>query len=182
MAQKPPRGRDALQVTADAIDVRAGIDLSQLFNQLINEANRLVPDLAQRGLKGQALADAVMAALDGLFEATFVRQGREATHEALSLGRNVAAQSMLGEIEVAVRSAVLDSPRICTNCVALDGATAKVNGPVVFIKPEGAALLRENGIDPGSDTAYFAIMPPNFCKGEELCKCVLYFRAQEKAA
>lgn len=180
MAQKPPKGKDARGVTAEAIDAKVGIDLNDFYARLINRAAELLADGQQRGLLGDALADFVIEGVRALSDKPTEAAGRAATSEAYNLGRNLEAQRRTSEIEVAVRSAILDE-RTCKNCEDLDGAVVRVNGPVVSIKPEGAALMRANGIDPDSDLAYFALMPPNFCLGEDFCRDELLYRGRAAA-
>lgn len=172
---EPPKGPDAYAVTRNALEVRAEVDLSAFYTRLHNRTLQLLEDFGQRGLVGDALAKAVVDGLNELSDAPLERAGRGATTEAASLGRNLEIQRNLPEAGQAVRSAILDVGT-CDNCIAFDGAVCEINGPVIDIKPEGASLMRENGIDPESPDAYFALMPPNFCDGEDLCRCIDYFR------
>jgi len=172
---EPPKGRNATPVTRNALEVRTEIDLGSFYDRLFNRTAQLLEDYGQRGLSGQELADAVVAGLNELSDAPLERSGRGATAEAYNLGRNLEIQGRLPEAGAAVRSAILDT-RTCENCIALDGAVCEINGPVVDIKPDGAALLRENGVDPSGPDAYFALMPPNFCLGEDLCRDQFLYR------
>lgn len=179
MAQKPPTGKDARHVTAEALEAKVGIDFSDFYVRLGNRAAELLADGQQRGLVGDALADFVIDGVNALSDEPIERAGRAATSEAFNLGRNLEAQRRIDEIEVAVRSEILDD-RTCGPCNVLDGAVVKVNGPVVSISAPGAALLRANGVDPDSDLAYVALMPPNFCRGEDYCRGDLIY--QRRAA
>jgi hypothetical protein len=175
LAQKPPKGPDARAVTNEALQTKVDIDVRDFFVRLQNRSTELLADGQQRGLTGEALADFVAGGTGDLSEAPINLAGRAATSEAYNLGRNLEAQRRLPEIGPAVRSALLDE-RTCDNCIALDLAVVEVNGPVVSIKPEGADLLRQNGVDPDSPDAYFALMPPNFCLGEDFCRDEFLYR------
>ncbi len=175
MAQKPPKGKDAAAVTAEALEAKVDVDLRDFYTRLQNRASELMADAQQRGLSGQTLADFVADGVADLSEQPIVEAGRAATSEAYNLGRNLEAQRRLPEIGQAVRSAILDQ-NTCENCRALDLTVAEINGPIVEISEAGAAVLRDNGVDPGSPDAYFALMPPNFCLGEDLCRDELLYR------
>jgi hypothetical protein len=123
-----------------------GIDVSSLATRLENEAMRLITDLSQQGLTGEALANAVADGLRNLSDAPVDRAARGASSESFNLGRNLEAQRRMGDIQMAVRTEVLDE-NTCDPCRALDGLTVTVN----------------------SD-AYFENMPPNGCDGRELCR------------
>lgn len=176
MAQKPPKGTDARGVTNEALRVKVDIDLSDHYTRLQNRTAELLTDAQQRGLVGDELADYVVSGLADLSEKPIEAAGRAATSEAYNLGRNLEVQSRLDEVPQALRSALLDE-NTCVNCKALDGTVVEVNGPVVSISPEGRALLEDNGVDPEGPDAYFALMPPNFCNGEDLCRDQLLYRS-----
>lgn len=174
MAQKPPKGPIARSVTNEALQAKVEIDLSDAAMRLRNRAVELLTDGPQRGLTGEALAEFVDERLV-LSKTPIEQAGRGATSEAHNLGRNLGAQQRLSEIGQVVRSALLDE-NTCSNCKDVDQAVVQINGPVVSISAAGAALLRDNGVDPDSPDAYFALMPPNFCKGEDFCRCLLIYR------
>jgi len=153
VAQKPPEGPDAAAVTTEALKVRVTIDLSRIGNRLQNEALRLTTDYQQRGLTGKVLADAVAGDLESLFALDIERAGREATHEAFALGRNLEAQANAPRIGMVVRSEILDQ-NTCDPCMGLDGRTVAFNSP-----------------------DYFELMPPNFCDGREQCRGVYLYRS-----
>jgi len=154
VAQKPPEGTDAASVTTEAIRVRATIDLSEFGNRLQNETARLIADYSQQGLTGEALADAVIGDLESMFDAGFERAGREATHEAFSLGRNLEAQAQAPKIGDVVRSEILDSAT-CAPCeTKYDGLVVQMNTP-----------------------DYFTFMPPNGCEGREQCRGIYIYRS-----
>lgn len=153
MAQKPPQGPTAVTVTDEALRLRATLDLSEFGNRLQNEAARLLADYQQQGLTGDALADAVTADLESLFDPAFERAGREATNEAFNLGRNVEAQARQASIGTVVRTEILDD-NTCPPCRALDGFTTTLNGP-----------------------GYFENMPPNGCDGGEQCRGFYIYEA-----
>jgi len=180
VAQAPPKGPDAVPVTNEALVAKVETDLRDFYNRLQNRAVERQTDAQQRGLIGEALADYVVDGLRDLSTAPIEQAGRAATSEAYNLGRNIEAQRRLPEIGQAVRSAILDE-NTCANCIALDLSVVEINGPVIDIKPEGAALLRDNGIDPDSPDAYFALMPPNFCLGEDLCRDEFLYRRRAAA-
>lgn len=141
-----PIGRDAQKVTDAAHVVGVEIDLSDLASRLEREALRLINDLSQQGLTGDALADAVASGLRALSDAPVDRAARGAASEAFNLGRNLGAQAEAGRIETVVRSEVLDQ-NTCPPCADLDGKTVEMNSP-----------------------EYFEFMPPNGCDGRELCR------------
>src|SRR5262249_53183097 len=126
-------------------DVKAEIDLNSLYNRLVSETQRLLNDYGQRGLTGDALAEAVASGLEALSDAPLDLAGRGAVTEAMNLGRNVTAQRLAPGVKV-VRTEILDE-RTCGPCWKLDGFTTTVNGP-----------------------GYFENMPPNWCKGLDLCR------------
>lgn len=152
MAQQPPQGPAAKIVTEEALRVRVDIDLSEYASRLETEAARLIADYMQRGLTGKALGDAVTAELESLFDVALDRTGREATHEAFALGRNLEAQRQAAQIDSVVRSAILDK-NTCTPCIDRDGNVYELNTP-----------------------AYFDDMPPNHCEGGEQCRCLYIYR------
>lgn len=175
MPQKPPKGQDAQGVTNEALAAKVEVDLRDFYTRLQNRAVELQIDAQQRNLSGKELADYVTGGLRDLSRAPIEQAGRAATSEAYNLGRNLEAQRRLPEIGQAVRSAILDQ-NTCRNCRALDLIVVEVNGPVVSISAAGAALLRDNGVDPDGPDAYFAVMPPNFCEGEDLCRDEFLYR------
>ena len=146
-----PEGFDALKVTQDAQRVAVEIDISGLATRLENEAMRLINDLSQQGLSGDALADAVDAGLRALSDAPVDRAARGAASESFNLGRNLEVQRR-GLSGVAVRSEILDE-NTCDPCRALDGRK----------------------VDMGS-SEYFEFMPPNQCDGRELCRGFYIYR------
>jgi hypothetical protein len=146
VALGPPQGTAAPAITDEAIRVRVGIDLSDLSARLSNEAARLFTDYSQQGLTGDALGEAVASALQAMFDPQLDRAGREATHEAFSLGRNLEAQAGASKVTQVVRSEVLDR-NTCEPCSALDGTVVEMNSP-----------------------DYFKYMPPNGCDGREQCR------------
>jgi len=153
VAQAPPKGPKASIVTEEAIRVRASIDLAEIVSRLQNEDARLIADYSQRGLTGPALANAVTSDLEAMFGTSLERTGREATHEAFALGRNLEAQSQADSIGGVVRSAILDE-NSCPPCVGLDGQTYTFNS-----------------------ADYFNDMPPNHCDGGEQCRCLYIYRS-----
>lgn len=153
MAQQPPQGPRAPSVTNEAIRVRVEVDLSDFYTRLQNRTAQLLTDLQQQGLEGDALADAVADGLKDEFDVPIERAGREATHEAFSLGRNLEAQARAGEIGEVVRSEVLDA-NTCDPCKALDGTVYQFNSP-----------------------EYFENMPPNKCDGREQCRGLYLYRS-----
>lgn len=175
MAQKPPKGRDTRPVTSEYLKAKVDIDLRDFYTRLQNRAVELMADAQQRGLAGDDLAAYVTDGLKALSTVPIEQAGRAATSEAYNLGRNMEAQRRLPEIGEAVRSAILDE-RTCSHCIALDGAVVEINGPIVEISAEGEQLMRDNGIDPDGPDAYFALMPPNFCKGEDYCRDEFLYR------
>lgn len=175
MPQKPPKGPDARMVTAEAIENKVDVDMRDFYTRMANRSAELMRDAQQRNLQGQELAAYVVGGVRDLSDAPIHEAGRAATSEAYNLGRNLEAQRRLPEIGQAIRSALLDE-NTCDNCRALDLAVAEINGPIVSISAAGRALLEENGVDPESDDAYFALMPPNFCKGEDYCRDELLYR------
>lgn len=176
MAQKPPKGRDARHVTGEALSAKVDLDVRDFYTRLSGRAAELLADAQQRGLTGDELAEYVVSGVRDLSDAPIEAAGRAATSEANNLGRNLEAQRRAPEIRYALRSAILDRAT-CDNCIALDGTVVEMNGPVVTISPEGEQLLRDNGVDPSSPDAYFALMPPNFCLGEDLCRDELIYEA-----
>lgn len=175
MAQKPPKGPDARPVTEEALGAKIDVDLRDFYTRLQNRASELMADAQQRGLSGQELADYVDQGLRDLSRSPIEQAGRASTSEAYNLGRNLEAQRRLPEVGEAVRSAILDE-NTCENCEALDLTVVEINGPVVSISDAGRELLLENGVDPDSPEAYFALMPPNFCLGEDLCRDEFLYR------
>lgn len=155
MAQEPPQGPTAASTTLDAISLRVQIDLSEIGNRLQNETARLVADYAQRGLTGDALGAAVERELLALFDDTSAaRSGREATHEAFALGRNLEAQRQADRIGSVVRTEILDE-NTCDPCRAEDGVVVTLNTP-----------------------PYFEHMPPNGCEGREQCRGIYIYRGR----
>lgn len=152
MAQKPPQGPDAPKVASEAFRNQVDIDVSAVANRMRNEAARSIADHMQRGLAGDALAEAVLADLDPLFDAQVERSGRAAVHEAFAHGRNLEAQVQADTIGEVVRSAILD-PNTCPPCINRDGNVYELNTP-----------------------AYFDDMPPNHCEGGEQCRCIYIYR------
>ena len=151
--QQPPQGPTAGPVTNDALALRVQIDLSEVANRLQNEAARLIADLQQRGLTGDELGAAVERELLSIFDDTSsARTGREATHEAFSLGRNLEAQRQEARIGEVVRSEILDE-NTCDPCRSEDGTVVVLNSP-----------------------AYFEHMPPNGCEGREQCRGIYIYR------
>lgn len=183
MAQKPPKGKDARPVTNEALQVKVDVDVRDFYTRLQNRASELLTDAQQRGLTGEPLADYVVGGLADLSDKPIEAAGRAATSEAHNLGRNLEVQRRLATLAggTAVRSEILDDDT-CVNCRKLDGAVVEINGPVISISAEGEALLREFGIDPYGPDAYFALLAPNFCLGEDLCRGLMYYRREEAAA
>jgi hypothetical protein len=153
VAQEPPQGPTAVNVTDEALRLRVSIDLSEFGNRVQNEAVRLYADYAQRGLTGEALADAVTADLESIFDVSIDRAGREATHEAFNLGRNLEAQARRTQIGDVVRTEILDE-NTCDPCRGLDGNVYTLNSP-----------------------SYFDDMPPNHCEGGEQCRGFYLYRS-----
>ena len=149
----PPEGSDAFEVTSEAFTVRAEIDLGAVYQRLLNETRRLMLDLSQQGLEGQAFADAVASGLTELSPTLIEQAGRGATTEAFNLGRNLAAQRNRAAIGTVTRTEILDD-NTCDPCIGLDGFTTTVNGP-----------------------GYFENMPPNHCDGRELCRGFYLYEA-----
>ncbi len=142
----PPIGPTAPQITGDAHRVGVEIDISEVVTRLEREAMRLANDLSQRGVRGEALADAVARGLREITDAPIERAARGAAHEAFNLGRNLAVQSNPTAIARAVRSEILDK-NTCAPCRELDGKEVEINSP-----------------------EYFEFMPPNQCEGREQCR------------
>lgn len=134
--------------------VAVDIDVSELIGRLEREALRLITDLSQQGLEGDALADAVSDGLKALSDAPISRAARGATSEAFNLGRNLAAQQSADRIDRVVRTEILDE-NTCDPCLALDGKVVAMN----------------------SDE-YFELMPPNKCDGRELCRGFYEYMAE----
>jgi hypothetical protein len=153
MAEQPPIGKDALDVTSAAYEVRATLDLNSMYDRLRAEAIRLLEDYSQQGLSGQELADAVVAGLRDLGDTTIDQAGRGAATEAFNLGRNLAAQGARDQISEVVRTEILDR-NTCDPCRSLDGFTTTVNGP-----------------------GYFENMPPNSCDGGDFCRGFYMYRS-----
>jgi hypothetical protein len=174
VAQIPPKGPDAKPVTNQALEAKVDIDLRDFYNRLQNRATELLKS-APPGLSNEALADYVEQGLRDLSAAPIEQAGRAATAEANSLGRNLEAQRRGPQIGQAVRSAILDAAT-CDNCFPLDGAVCEINGPVVDISAQGAAVMEREGYSPSSPDAYFVLMPPNFCEGEDYCRCLFLYR------
>lgn len=149
----PPQGPQAFEVTSEAFQVRATIDLEAVESRLLNEARRLFTDFSQQGLAGEALADAVDAGLAELSDALLTRSGRSATTEAFNLGRNLAAQRNARTVGRAVRTEILDT-ETCDPCREFDGRAVTMNTP-----------------------EYFELMPPNGCDGRELCRGFYIYEA-----
>lgn len=175
MAQKPPKGVDARPITEEAIGAKVDIDLRDFYSRLQSRAAELLKTGQNQGLAGDALADFVDQGLRDLSQTPIEQAGRAATAEAYNLGRNMEAQRRLPDVGQAVRSAVLDKDT-CDNCIALDLAVAEINGPIISISPAGRAVMEENGFSPDDPDAYFALMPPNFCDGEDLCRDEYLYR------
>ena len=146
MASLPPQGSQAGQVTSDAFLVQASIDVDEMLARLVNETRRSLNDNAQKGLTGEALAQAVTADLENLSDTPIEQAGRGAASESFNLGRNLGIQQRLDQIDVVVRTEVLDE-NTCDPCRSLDGQVFQVNTP-----------------------AYFENMPPNQCEGRDLCR------------
>lgn len=149
----PPEGPRAFEVTSEAFAVRAEIDLQAVYTRLLNETRRLLTDLSQQGLEGEALANGVDAGLAGLSDVPIDQAARGATTEAFNLGRNLSAQRNEGAIDRVIRTEILDTAT-CPPCRELDGFTTTVNGP-----------------------GYFEQMPPNHCDGRELCRGFYIYEA-----
>lgn len=153
MAQGPPTGEDAFDITSEAFRVRADIDLDAVYQRLLNETRRLLTDFQQQGLSGSQLADAVLDGLQSLSPGPVESIGRSASTEAFNLGRNVAAQKSADQIGRVIRTEILDTAT-CDPCRDLDGFQTTVNGP-----------------------GYFENMPPNKCDGRELCRGFYLYEA-----
>ena len=149
----PPEGPQAFEVTSEAFAVRAEIDLDAVYSRLLNETRRLLTDFSQQGLSGEALADAVDSGLSGLSDVPIEQAARGATTEAFNLGRNLAAQRNEAAIARVVRTEILDE-NPCDPCRELDGFETTVNGP-----------------------GHFEKMPPNSCRGRELCRGFYIYEA-----
>ena len=160
-----PIGPDAPDVTADAHRVAVEIDVSETTGRVEREALRLISDLSQQGLEGEALADAVSQGLGDLSDAPLRKTARGAVSEGFNLGRNLEAQERIEEIQEVVRVEVLDRDT-CTEkrhgdgvarCFELDfsksGTVYQVNSP-----------------------EYFEFMPPNKCDGRIFCRGFMLYR------
>lgn len=151
-----PLGPAAAGITDGALRVGVEIDVSEIAGRLEREALRLINDYSQRGLTGDALADAVSEGLRSLSPAPVGRAARGATSESFNLGRNLEAQKHItgyGAITSVIRSEILDE-NTCPPCRELDGTVVAFNSP-----------------------EYFEKMPPNLCDGHELCRGIYLFEA-----
>jgi hypothetical protein len=160
----PPIGTDAAGVTASAHQLGAGLDVGDLITRLEREALRLIQDLSQQGLEGDALADAVGGGLRDVATGHVDRAARGATSEAFNLGRNLGAQDQAEKVKRVVRSEVLD----------LATCTEKRHGDGV----DRCAELDGNVYEFNSDE-YFKHMPPNDCDGREQCRGFYIFLEDE---
>jgi hypothetical protein len=140
-----PIGKAAQGVTDAAHAVGVEIDMSELAGRLEREAMRVINDLTQQGLSGEALADRVHAALMNLSDGPVMDAARGASSEAFNLGRNLGAQAA-GDVSQVVRTEILDQ-NTCDPCRDLDGKEVEMNSE-----------------------EYFALMPPNLCDGRDLCR------------
>jgi hypothetical protein len=152
MPQKPPIGADAAIVTDEAFRIRAEIDLDVFYQRLVNETRRLITDLSQQGLTGDALASGVEDGLRNLSDQPIIDMGRASTAEAFNLGRNIAAQQNIDAIGGVVRTEILDE-NTCGPCELEDGGVFQMNTP-----------------------EYFQHMPPNGCEGRERCRGFYMYR------
>jgi hypothetical protein len=150
---KPPLGSAAAAITTTALDARVKIDLEELSSRLLNETHRLLVDFAQQPLTNAELAEKVGAGLEALGTTVISQAGRGATAEAFNLGRNLAAQDVLKQIDEVVRVEILDS-HTCPPCKKFDGKIYKMNSP-----------------------EYFQDMPPNGCDGGDFCRGFFMYRA-----
>ena len=145
----PPTGPAAASSTQQAFQVTASIDVDEILSRLVNETRRLLSDLQQQGLTGDALARAVQDGLKSLSDTPIEQAGRGAATEAFNLGRNLAYQEH-PEVKEVVRTEVLDE-NTCEYCAAVDGKVVQMNSP-----------------------EYFEFMPPNGCHGRDLCRGFYY--------
>jgi hypothetical protein len=157
LQQKPPIGKDAFPVTAEAFLTTVEIDLDVVYERLLNETRDRLATLQQQGLTGEALAEQLTAHLQGLSDAPVRELGRASTSDAFNLGRNISAQENLTVIKEAVRTEVLDS-NTCRTCLLLDGTIVEVNSK-----------------------EYFEFMPPNLCEGRDFCRGFYLFRKDANA-
>lgn len=152
----PPIGPAAEGITRQAFFVGVEQDLTRFYGGLLNETRRLMTDLSQQGFTGEELARRVGAGLSQLSDTEIELMGRESTSEAFNLGRNLEVQSQLQNVQVAIRTEVLDI-NTCQPCRRLDFSNSKKE--IIVNSPE-----------------YFELMPPNFCEGRTRCRGFYLFR------
>lgn len=130
-------------LTDGAHSVTGEIDVSNLATRLETEAAQLIHEHSQRGLSGEALAEAVSARLRDL---PISEQGAGETAPEINLQGKLYAQDRFLEEHEVVRSEVLDE-NTCASCRELDGTVYTIDSP-----------------------EYVVHMPPNDCEHGELCR------------